>query len=246
MKKYFFIVLAVVGLVAGCSERKDPKTLVVVTSGDNPPFEFYKQDQGKRILTGFDIDLAHAIADRLDLTLVIQDIPFNSLISALQSRRADMALAALTQTPERERIIDYSIPYDRAAVSILTLKDVFISDEKELYNKRVGVQLGTSYESHVKDISSTYHITLKSLNLLGELIQELKTKRIDAVITEKSVALAYEAKHPDIHSHPLPMQATLCIGFPKNTPLKNKVNKILEDFTKDGTMTALKDKWFKE
>ncbi|NRA90313.1 MAG: transporter substrate-binding domain-containing protein, partial [Simkaniaceae bacterium] len=105
LSKWLSFFLLPLGLVLmGCSEDKgatsDEKLpqIVMGTSADMPPFEFYKASK----IVGYDIDIARAIAEELELDLQVRDMDFSALIPSLQSKRVEFAMASMTPTPERE------------------------------------------------------------------------------------------------------------------------------------------------
>ena len=82
--------------------------LVMVTSDDYPPYEFRNTATGKDETIGFDVDIAKSIAKGVSFELEIRDTDFSGIIPALQSRRADFAMAGMTPTAERKKNVDFS------------------------------------------------------------------------------------------------------------------------------------------
>lgn len=74
--------------------------LVMVTSADYPPYEYRDTASGKNEIIGFDVDIAKYIAQQLGFELEIKDTDFSGIIPALQSRRADFAMAGMTPTAD--------------------------------------------------------------------------------------------------------------------------------------------------
>ena len=99
----------------GCGEQeKHPegqKPLVVITSPDNPPFEFKDTAQGGDKVIGFDMDVVEEVGERLRRPIQIVETDFAGIIPALQAGRADMAIAGLNPTEERKKSVDFSDPY---------------------------------------------------------------------------------------------------------------------------------------
>ena len=127
MKKILSLVLALVmilsvGMLASCSSGKDSgtkgtdtatgtaadeagkKTLKMATNAYFPPYEYYDGDK----IVGIDADIAQAIADKLGMELVIEDMEFNSIISAVQSGNVDFGMAGMTVTEERLVNVDFT------------------------------------------------------------------------------------------------------------------------------------------
>ncbi|MGI6744592.1 MAG: Arginine-binding extracellular protein ArtP precursor [Firmicutes bacterium ADurb.Bin300] len=82
-------------------------TLTIGTEAQFPPYEFIKNQK----FVGIDIDLAQAIADKLGMTLKIEDMQFNGIIDAINSGKVDVGVAAMTVTEERLLTVDFSDSY---------------------------------------------------------------------------------------------------------------------------------------
>lgn len=90
-------------------------TLTMATNVGFPPYEFYENG----VPTGIDVDLAQAIADKLGMELVINDVEFDSIIISVQSGKADIGVAGMTVTEDRLKNIDFSEPYTTAKQVII-------------------------------------------------------------------------------------------------------------------------------
>lgn len=90
-------------------------TLTMATNVGFPPYEYYENG----IPTGIDVDLAQAIADKLGMELVINDVEFDSIIISVQSGKADIGVAGMTVTEDRLKNIDFSEPYTTAKQVII-------------------------------------------------------------------------------------------------------------------------------
>jgi polar amino acid transport system substrate-binding protein len=150
-----------VGL-AGCGSANDtakkaeldPKvvkagTLTVCTSFPYPPFEFRNHGQP----AGFDIDLAHEVADRLKLKPVIINADFDDIQSGqlLNEGECDVAVAGLTITGDRARVLDFSSPYFDATQAMVVKRGSGLTALDDLSGAKIGVQAGTTGELYVTD-----------------------------------------------------------------------------------------------
>src|SRR6266700_13454 len=100
--------------VVGCGESKKEeavKPLVIITSPDNPPFEFKDTAQGGDKVIGFDMDVVQKLGEHLGRPIKIVEADFSALIPSLQSGRADMAIAEFSPTDERRKSVDFSDSY---------------------------------------------------------------------------------------------------------------------------------------
>lgn len=217
----------------------------MVTSGDNPPFEFHDTSRGKNELMGADIDLAHALAYELGVKLEIKDADFNSIVPALQAHRADFAMALMTPSEERKRNISFSDIYYIARIAVVTLKGTTINSENGLEGKKIGVQLGSTNEQAAKQLASKIqNLQIISLNKLGELIQEVRVGRIDGLLVEEIPAKAYIEANKDLDYGVLQEhQSSFAIAFPKDSPWVEKFNVALKNLKAKGKLEEIMHKW---
>lgn len=93
-------------------------TLVMATNAHFEPYEFYENNK----ITGIDVDMAQAVCDILGMELKIEDMDFDSIISAVQSGKADIGVAGMTVTEDRLKNIDFTISYTTATQVIVVRK----------------------------------------------------------------------------------------------------------------------------
>lgn len=189
--------------------------LVMVTSADYPPYEFRKTATGSDEIIGFDVDIAKYITKELGYQLEVKDTDFSGLIPALQSKRADFAMAGMTPTAERKKNVDFSQIYYEAKNTIVARKGSNFKKPEDLAGKRVGVQLGSTQEKAAQKFKS---VQLKQLNRTSEIIQEVKAGRVDAAIIENTIATGFVAGTPDLEFNTIASsteEAGSAIAFPK-------------------------------
>jgi arginine/lysine/histidine transporter system substrate-binding protein len=217
----------------------------MATSADYPPFEFVSTSGGSQEIIGFDVDIARFITDKLGYGLQIQNLDFGGLLPALQSKRADFVMAGMTPTEQRKQNVDFSDVYYRAKNTIVAKKGSNLNTAASLNAKKVGVQLGSIQEGVAKKIQGAQVI---SLNRIGELIQELKTGRIDAVIMEDAVAKGFISNNTDLEFNLIPDEAEggSAIAFPKGSALTAEFNPVLQEMIQSGKIEELVKKWFGE
>ncbi|OKH23992.1 ABC transporter substrate-binding protein/permease [Chroogloeocystis siderophila] len=217
------------------------RTLVMVTSADYPPYEFRDTAAGNEII-GFDIDIANYIARELGFELKIQDTDFSGIIPALQSQRADFAMAGMTPTAERRQNVDFSDIYYEAKNTIVALKGSNFQQPEDLAGKRVGVQLGSIQETAAREFKD---VTIVPLNRTGEIIQEVKARRVDAAIIEDTIATGFVANNPDLEFNTIDAgEGGSAIAFPKGSPLVAEFNRVLRQMQSSGEIDRLVNKWF--
>jgi polar amino acid transport system substrate-binding protein len=245
----FSCLLVAFGL-SGCTassnaSKSDPLLLVVGLSADYPPFEFKKNGE----VVGFDVDVAQAIAKELGYSLSIQDMDFSALIPALQSGRIDFAMSGMTITEERKKNVDFSDPYFTASFSIIVDQASSFSKEEDLQGKRIGAQLGSTMEKYAKTKAKVYSgMQIVALGKNPLLIQELKSGRIDGMISEDVQAVSFVQANPTLKQIRLSSTGDgYAIAFPKantkNAQFKEQVNAALKKLTTSGQMAEIQKKW---
>lgn len=93
-------------------------TLTVATNASFRPYEYYENG----VMTGLDIDMMQAVCDKLGMSLRMEDMEFESIISAVQSGKADVGAAGMTVTPDRLQNIDFTDSYTHSR-QVIIVKD---------------------------------------------------------------------------------------------------------------------------
>ena len=126
MKKIIAIalcVMLVMSMMAGCSSKPDYTVekgkLIMSTNAAFPPYEMTTDDGG---FAGIDVEIAQAIADKLGLELVIDDMEFDAVVGAVGKQNVDIAMSGITITTERLGVINFSEPYYTESI-VCVVKD---------------------------------------------------------------------------------------------------------------------------
>jgi polar amino acid transport system substrate-binding protein len=175
--------------------------LVVATNAFFPPFEYYEGNK----LTGVDMEIASLLAAKLNKTLYIADMEFDSVLASVETGTADIAMAGLTVTDERKKSYDFSTEYYESAQVLITTSDVTEFDGKNasqiediLKGKdkkyTIGTQQGTTgymYSHGDEDFGydgfTNLNTTVYSNGTLAAM--DLKNGKINAVIIDKQPAI---------------------------------------------------------
>lgn len=223
---------------------KNSGKLVMATSADYPPYEFHDISGGKDEITGFDVDIARAIAKELGVQLEIKDMAFDGVLPALLAKKVDIAIAAFTITEERKKSVNFSDPYLDGGQQIVTYKGSGIKGKEDLKGKTIGVQLSTTGEAEAKKIEGA---KLKQFDRVDAVMLDLMNKRVDAAIVGSVVADAYLKLNPDKFEKAGDKLNSEQNGIPvrkEDTKLLEVVNKVLKDLKDSGEYDKLVQKWF--
>lgn len=221
-------------------------TLVMGTSADYPPYEFIDTAVSEDII-GFDVDIANYIAEQLGFELEVRDMDFNGLIAALSNDRVDFVLAGMTPTPDRLENADFSEIYYAAEQMIISKADSGITSLEDLQGKKLGVQLGSIQVDLANEIAEEIgDVEVLERNKITDLVQELKSNRIDAAIIEDKVAEGHLTANQDLVSFIIEEEeeAGSAIAFPKGSEYKDQFNEVLNEMFENGEMDKLIMKWF--
>lgn len=219
-------------------EVKKKGKLVVGTSADYPPYEFHKEIDGKDTIVGFDIDIAKEIAKDMGVEVEIKDMDFDGLLVASQAGKVDLVIAGMNPTPEREENADFSDIYYKAENCFIVRKgdESKIKSEEDLKGLKIGVQKGSIQEGYAQDNFKDSEI--KSLAKVTDLILDLNSNKIDAILVNTPVAETNCNKNDKLGMSEYSitdMQVGAAIAMKKNsTELKEAVNKSIKRLQDEG------------
>ena len=216
-------------------------TLVMATNAEFEPYEYHEGDD----IVGIDADIAKAIADKLGLKLEIQDMEFNSIITAVQSGKADLGLAGMTVTDERKQSVDFTDSYATGIQSVIVKEGSSIKSIDDLKGKKIGVQLATTGDIYAKDDFGEENV--EEYNKGADAVMALTSGKIDAVIIDNQPAKSFVETTDGLQILDTDyVQEDYAAAIQKgNTDLLNAVNGALKELKEDGTIQKILDKYIK-
>ncbi len=163
--------------------------LHMATNAQFPPYEYYEGDK----IVGIDAEMAAAIADKLGMKLVIDDMDFDAIITAVQTGKADMGMAGMTVTEDRLKNINFSDTYAKGVQVVIVPEGSEIKSVDDLSKDGakylIGTQKGTPGDVYSEgDFGAERVMKYASGN---EAVQALVTGKVDCVIIDKEPAKAY-------------------------------------------------------
>lgn len=258
-KAVLFIMAAVMILgIAACGSRAPSKTtssayntgipaldeiktagrLVVGTSADNPPFTFHKKIDGKDTIVGFDMSFAKYLADTMGVELEIVVMPFDRLFKSLENGKIDFAMAAISKTEERMKVVDFSDSYFHNTQVVVIRND---ENAKNYTNTdsfrglKLGVKSGSAQEAIAADFTDETNII--KLSKCQELIEQLKAGEIEGFCTDRLVAIAYSSSDDDLIIRDIGIKgdnAGYAIAIQKDNGIMEYLNTLLYKAKFDG------------
>lgn len=253
-KKSLSSILAALLLVsivlAGCGSKKEeansaPKQeeFVYAMSGLFKPFNYKEDDK----LTGFDVEIGEALAEKMDMKPKAITFPFETIIQGLRDEKFDAILGSMTVTEERLKAVDFTDAYYKSGSRIFVRDDNNdIKTKEDLKGKKIGVTPATIYERLAKELTDTDKVMAYSQGDMTALM-DLATGRVDAVIVD-DIFGKVAASQGDLKIKPvdklLQVDNQAIAVNKENKELTKKINIALKEIIEDGTYGEISKKWF--
>jgi polar amino acid transport system substrate-binding protein len=228
--------------------------LTIGSNLQSAPNNFYAADGTTPI--GYEVDLAKAIAAKLGMTTTYQDMAFGSLITSLQSGRVDMTMAAMNDTAERQKQIDF-VDYFQSGITIMIQKGDpdGIHGPDDLCGKTVAVVQGTSHQEFATEQSAVCAqagkpaLTVTATDSDSQNQTQLRTGRVDAILNDLPSAVYISRTAGDgqffevVPGQPI-NGGPYGIGVNKDNPqLAEAIRAALQSLVDDGTYGKILDAW---
>ena len=177
---------------------KEAGVLVVGTSADYPPFQFHTQVDGQDTIVGVEISIVQYIADDLGVDLKIVDMDFNALVVSLAQGDFDIVASTMRPTEKRRESVDFSNAWHQNQNVLVVRKgeEDNYSTPEDLAGHKVAAQTGASQYDTAVEYAGEANVV--GLNKVQNMILEVKTGKVDAVLLESLVAQAYAANNDDL------------------------------------------------
>jgi len=219
---------------------KKDGVLVMANGGAFPPFGYVENGT----MVGFDIDLGNEVARRLGVQPKWEKIDFSGLISALNSKRVDLLVTAMTWTTERAQRITFSLPYYNSGIAGGAKPAANIVKAADMSGKVVAVQIGSAGERFVRDLGTAKEV--KTYNDFLLAFADVEAGRADVVVNTLPTVRYNAARRPS----KLAVSETWDkrdVGINTrmdDTRLLEAVNAVLADLKREGFLDKLDAKWF--
>ena len=219
--------------------------LIMSTNAQFPPYEMVADGEGFNG-TGFeriDVEIASAIADKLGLELQIDDMEFDSALLAVQNNTADVMLAGLSYSEERDEVVDFTDSY-ATGVQVVIVKEGSDVTMDNLGEKMIGTQRGTTgyiYASDTPENGGYGEDHVLAYDNGATAVQALMNGQIDAVIIDEAPAKEFVAANEGLTILPGNwVEEQYCAAVDEgNTALQNAINTALNELMDDGTVDEI-------
>ena len=229
------------------AETPAADTLIVGFDSAFPPMGFVGDD-GE--YTGFDLDLAAAVADRLGMGIEYKPIDWNSKDMELDSGTINCIWNGFTMTG-REDDYEWSDPYMKNEQIFVVRGDSEYTSAADLEGKVINVQMDSSAQ-HALDENQELASTFAEIRPVADYLtclMELESGAVEAVAMDEVFASYYITQNDKDFRilDDVIAEEEYGVGFKKgNTQLRDQVNDTLKEMAKDGTLAEISEKWFGE
>jgi polar amino acid transport system substrate-binding protein len=230
------------GLLGTIQERG---RIIVGTSADYPPYESIDAEGN---FVGFDMDLMRAIAEKLGVEVEFQDMPFDSLIAAVQEGKIDVVIAAMQSTPERDETVDFSMDYRPTKDAFLGAADstLELTTGLDAAGHSIGAQTGTVQEGWIQSALVDGGLTpadqVFSYERADQGGLDVQNGRIELLLidAEPAIGLADQLGLKVLLITDSTAAAGKAIAMPEGeTALKAELDTIIQGLMDDGTITKI-------
>lgn len=238
-------VVALVGLFAlGCGSAKEggkkdaasSQELIMATEAGFAPYEYMKGND----VVGVDVDIANAIADKMGKKLVIKNMDFDAALIAVQQGKVDMAIAGISVTDERAKVMDFSENYVDSTEVVVVKADAAAVTEPTgdgLTGKVVAVQQGNIADLWCSNKENTEPKEVRRYTKFALAAEDLKARKVDCIVMDELPAKDLVAANPELKildGDPL-FQDQYAVAVKKgNKEVLEPVNEVIKDLVKSG------------
>ncbi|MEM6826094.1 MAG: transporter substrate-binding domain-containing protein [Pseudomonadota bacterium] len=248
--------LATLGLAAavqadGHLPDLEGREVVVVTENAYPPLQFVDPNTGEAV--GWEYDAMAMIADRLNITVVYENISWDAMIAAVGEGQFDLGMTGITIREDRAEVVDFSEPYMRSEMVMMVRGDEerfmdaesFAADADLLMAAQPGT---TPFYVGVYDVldGDEANPRIKLFETFGAGVQALRTGDVDLVLTDGTAGEGYVSASDGGLKIIGEKLGTEDFGFifPKGSDLVEPINAAIADMKADGSIDALNKTWF--
>ncbi len=241
------LALAVLLTSCGSSESgnsvKDSGVLRVGTAGVYAPFSYH--DPATGALTGYDVDVARAVGEKLGVNVEFVETPWDSIFAALEANRFDVVANQVTITGERQQKYDLSEPYSIGEGVIVTrADDDSITSLADLKGKRAAQSTTSNWAQVARDAGAQ----IEAVEGLTQAMALLSQGRVDVVVNDSLSIYAYLAETNDTAvkiSGTTGEKSEQGFAARKDSGLLPDLNTAVEELKADGTLAEISQKYLK-
>ena len=209
----------------------------------NPPFEV-KDERGH--FDGLEVELARLVAERLGMEMQITDLGFQALFAATASRRIDLAISTIAVTQDRLRNQDFTQPYMDTDLALIAGPSSKLTGLNDLRGATLGAIASSTSDVWIKQNAQRLGLgSAKTYDSVTNLFLDVANGRVDGGINDEAGSrYAFRTMRTMRVVEVIPSGERIAMMLPKGSALTAKVNDVISDLKRDGTLAKLYLKWF--
>ncbi len=225
----------------GASQESNPfqgQTVKVGCSATFVPFESIEMAaDGSKTYTGMNIDIIKAIVEKNGGTVEFVDMPFKSLMAAIQANQIDFSSGGMAPTDERRQTLDFSEIFFYPRNAIVYRTGDSYPDLDSLQGKTIAYVFGTNYQQVAESVEGAQTVGIQGS---PACIEEVKSKRADACIVDGAGATEFLKQNEGLEMSLLEKtDDCFAIGFPKESPYYEAFNNTLKEMMENGELDEI-------
>lgn len=255
-KRLLFAAIFLGLLLCGCATKQTQSVddldailkrdkIIIGVREDTQPFGF-KNEKGEFV--GYDIDIARIVSQALfnsDKKVEFVPVTASDRIRKLVTHEVDILVATLSITEQRQRILDFSVPYYLAGQAVMLPAKSDIISLRELSGKKVIIVYGSTGEQSIR--TSIPDVTVIGYKTYNEAYNALKAGKADALVADDTLLYRYVLKDKSVKLLPKRYSKEYyAIAFRKDDAsqrLQTRINGVLQSMQSTGRLNRLQEKW---
>ena len=251
-RSVFCALLAGLLLLAGCgrkeqtgdllSQIRERGEIVVAMEGTWAPWTYHDEDDN---LVGYDVEVARHIAEKLGVKVTFVEGEFDGLLAGVEAGRYDIMVNGVDIDEDRQQKYDFTVPYAYQRTAVIVNSD---NNDIQTMEDLEGRHTANTITSTYAKLAQKYGAEVTGVNDLNQTFELLFSGRIDATLNAEVSFYDYMKAHPDANIRIAlfaPESTQVAIPVPKGeTALVSAINDALAEMSKDGTLSALSEKYF--
>lgn len=220
-----------------------PGTLTVATEGTYRPFSYHEGGAGE--LTGYDVEVVEAVADKLGLEIVFEETQWDAIFAGLDAGRFDVVANQVSITEDREESYAFSAPYAVSPGVIVTLAD---DDSISSFDDLDGKTTAQSLSSNWYALAEESGAQVEAVEGWAQAVALLEQGRVDATVNDRLTFLDYETTTPDsglkIAAETDDASRSAFALGKQNAALADAMTEALDELRAEGVLAELGEKYF--
>ena len=232
------------GADSSLSDVQRKGELVIATEGTYKPFSFH-ENGGSGALTGYDVDVAQAVADKIGVKANFQETQFDGIFAGLDAKRFDVIANQISINPERQQKYEFSTPYTVSTGVVMTKSDnSSITSVADLKGKTTAQSLTSNWYKIATDAGAN----VQGVEGWAQSVALLQQGRVDAIVNDKLTYLDFVKTTPDsglkIAAETTDKSLSAFALSKGASTLTAAIDKALSELAADGTLGKISDKYF--